>query len=727
MPKQGQRAEINTFIQGLITEASPLNFPPNASRDEENFILKRDGTRHRRLGIEYEENNSVQAETILLADLPTTGINAYRWEQVEGVVDRNILVVQTGRNLTFYNLSDLAFSASILGTLNFFSVIPATKYSFATIDGKLVVATGASNIFTVSYVEGVFTYTDNSIKVRDLWGMEESPVYEGDVFHRDAEFDAAHHYNLQNQSWGLPRKNKEGVLLDPVKIYFDTYYVYPSSSEVVWTGLHHQPVQIDAEPFERIYPQQYEEVRGMGIQAAKGYFIIDLLNRGNSRLLQTQANTNRNPALYFHDYATPVMDRTTGGASVVASYAGRVFFAGFNGQNEGGDKRSPNLTNCVVFSQIVNKPADIYKCYQEGDPTSRDGSDIVDSDGGFLRVSGANQILSMQPVSSGLLVIADNGVWMISGGADYGFSATNYKVSRLTDLGCVSAASVVMYNSQVFYWGVSGICVAMKDKFGEYGVQNITQTTIQSLYDDIPLESKMKCVGLFEEDTKKVVWMYRTGTPFTGDSITKELSFDTTLTNFCINRISRTPDNKIEVFCPVYHKKLYYLTGYRDDAFAQVQFTFSHYHQKEFLDWKAHDGVGVDAKAFLLTGSQIAGDSSIVKQTPYLTMHFRKTEFEADAFGVPKNQSSCLYRTQWDWATGVQSNKFSTLAQAYKYRKAFHVNLEDNSYDNGFETVTSKNKIRGRGRAFALYLETEPLKDCNILGWNLTINGNALA
>ena len=28
-----------TFIQGLVTEASPLTFPENASIDEENFVI----------------------------------------------------------------------------------------------------------------------------------------------------------------------------------------------------------------------------------------------------------------------------------------------------------------------------------------------------------------------------------------------------------------------------------------------------------------------------------------------------------------------------------------------------------------------------------------------------------------------------------------------------------------------------------------------------------------
>ena len=48
--------EYNSFVRGLITEASPLTYPENASIDEENFILNRNGSRRRRQGIDYESS-----------------------------------------------------------------------------------------------------------------------------------------------------------------------------------------------------------------------------------------------------------------------------------------------------------------------------------------------------------------------------------------------------------------------------------------------------------------------------------------------------------------------------------------------------------------------------------------------------------------------------------------------------------------------------------------------
>src|SRR5690606_19440481 len=105
-----------------------------------------------------------------------------------------------------------------------------------------------------------------------------------------------------------------------------------------------------------------------------------------------------------------------------------------------GDARSPDYTNYVFFSTLVKNKQDLPKCYQEGDPTSREASDIIDTDGGFLRISEAKDILSMSNIGSSLIVIASNGVWSIDGGSDYGFSATNHKVTKISTFGGISAS-----------------------------------------------------------------------------------------------------------------------------------------------------------------------------------------------------------------------------------------------------------------------------------------------
>jgi hypothetical protein len=106
-------------------------------------------------------------------------------------------------------------------------------------------------------------------------------------------------------------------------------------------------------------------------------------------------------------------------------------------------------------------------------------------------------------------------------------------------------------------------------------------------------------------------------------------------------------------------------------------------------------------------------------------MHFLRTE-NGVSLGIPTNPSSCLIRSMWDWANTSNSHKWSKLFQAYRYRKAYIPISELDTFDNGFETIKTKNKLRGRGNAFSLHMETEPLHDCRILGWVLTANANTI-
>lgn len=111
-----------------------------------------------------------------------------------------------------------------------------------------------------------------------------------------------HFYNLYNQSWGVPRR-WEGVaeknFTDPVG-YFSAYYgVLPSKEETVWTSI---TTKADNNPYEYMRPNAWGELFGSTPQAARGYFIIDLLNRGPSRSLAIQENGGRFPQMNMKTY-----------------------------------------------------------------------------------------------------------------------------------------------------------------------------------------------------------------------------------------------------------------------------------------------------------------------------------------------------------------------------------------------------------------------------------------
>lgn len=763
MAKQSVRAEVNNFIGGLITEASPLNFPPNASLDEENFELNRDGTRDRRLGIGYEPDSALVYAEMTAESARTAKLATFKWKSVNGISTDEFLVIQIEKILKIFNLNADSLSGSgLVGVIELAQFPSTTLYSFTSIEGKLVVAAGVETVAIVSYSSGIgLSVTYEVLKVRDQWGVQVTGVagYETDPTYRGV-FDANHYYNLQNQSWGLPRKNPAGTLRDPLTEYVETLTKYPSNTEVVWTGLQFQPVTAGV-TFERLFTNLYEESLGADVKAAKGYYIIDFLRRGQSRMSEFAINYGKHPELAVPSVVLPT-DLSPGGAKIVSEFAGRVFYGGFSGEVIGGDSRSPNLSNYVLFSQLVRNKVDFTKCYQEGDPTSRENADIVDTDGGFIRISGAKTIISMIDLESHLIIIADNGIWTVTGGNDFGFSATNYKVSKISSFGGLAASSVVVEGGRAFFWSEDGIYAIGKDNFGSFVVNNITQTTIQTLYESIPNTSKLESTGVYDPISKKIRWLYKTGDRFGDDSVTKELVLDTVLNVFYQNRISRLSPNVVEavglfssdpfkrgeVSTPVYVdadlvlsfadsvvineiirttgiQSVRYLTLVTSGGLAY--FTFSYYNSSEFLDWKETNGTGLDAKAFLLSGAQTAKDSAISKQIPYLVMYMRRTETGVTEDLVPNHQSGCLMRSQWDFSNTINSNKWTPLVQVYRQRRAQYVVDSNDIYDTGFELVVSKSKVRGRGKAFALYLESEPLKDCRIIGWSISLNANTVA
>ena len=73
MARQKAKKEYNTFVKGLTTEAGPLTFPENASLIDENFVLNRDGSRQRRLGLNYEDGGSKQTISSLTSSVEEVG------------------------------------------------------------------------------------------------------------------------------------------------------------------------------------------------------------------------------------------------------------------------------------------------------------------------------------------------------------------------------------------------------------------------------------------------------------------------------------------------------------------------------------------------------------------------------------------------------------------------------------------------------------------------------
>ena len=187
---------------------------------------------------------------------------------------------------------------------------------------------------------------------------------------------------------------------------------------------------------------------------------------------------------------------------------------------------APNYSNFVFFTQLVRSKADFGKCYQEGDPSSRDTNDIVETDGGFITISEAINIHRMFSWGSRLFLIANNGVWSVTGGSDYGFAATNYKVDKLSNFGGIPGASLTLAGDSAFFWGYDGVYAITKNQYGDYTVQNVSKPVIDTYFGNITKEAKLTAQGFYDKPRNQVRWVYIEGVPFTNGSSSKELVLD---------------------------------------------------------------------------------------------------------------------------------------------------------------------------------------------------------
>mgnify|MGYP003624603020 FL=1 len=775
-----QNLQLVNFNKGLITEANPLIQPLGSTRAEQNFTLDNDGVRSRRLGMDYELNATEIIVDITDTDIEDAGINTFRWDLTGDFPGLYVVVVQTGNILHFFESLNGSLSTELMGSVTLLTVSanplpePTTvAYSITQTNSLLVIATGKS-IRSIEYTSNPNTFTMKEVvlEVRDFFGLVDVDPQTGkridkgnDLSYRPKQVSTAggpqevlsneHIYNLTNQGWpkeiswtfkaettgsqSNARKEKR------IAVYYcdELNSFFPSNSDVyseyVVSSVTRYPYEVKA-----YVPEIMLEGELRNYSAPKGKAIVNLFNRGAGRIDFLSEGV-------FSSVLLPKTDTTPDSASIVANFAGRVFYSGFSGSVVDGDDRSPTLNNYVAFSQLISYKDQAGQCYQVTDPTSVDDSEIVATDGGLIRISEANNIVGLMPAASSLLVFAENGVWQILGGSDFGFSAENYQIVKITERGCVSRQSIVNIGESIMYWASDGIYLCESGDTGFFVANDLTGTTIRTFYNNITQHQTAS--GAYDSFSNVVCWTYGDG---------NELCYKPSFQAWYYNKIASTnikvkgnievspfvggksidPVTVSGVVVDVEGDDVVVTTGIKLDIQTETkyvairpktatiqddQFTFSSYNNAEFKDWGSIPAAGQyaeDAYAFMQGAHFTGGVANRAKQSPYITFHFNKTEEGYDEDYEPINPSSCLVQTSWDWSNSNNSGKQGKEFQAYRFRRHYMPQDNTDNFDNGYETVVSKSKVRGRGKALSVFIKTEPLKNCKLIGWEqeVTIN-----
>lgn len=761
MAEAKQVAQYNSFVAGLITEATELTYPPNSSSDEDNCILFTKGNRRRRLGIEFEDDFVRKVTNVTATNLETYAISTHEWMAVSGVGTLNFSVVQFGNILYFYDSSSQSLSAGIKSfTVDLDSYLaPAATTSTTEVissspgRGDLFVCSPLIEPIRISYDVGTDTISveEIEIRIRDFDGVDDSL----DIDEEQLVLSTTHHYNLLNQGWFI---TPEGM--DPLTIFYNEALVYPGnnlqwylakkvagarrSTGTTATWANSQNGEPDTVSLRRL---------SIGTTAApKGHFVIDPFYKDRASVSGivglTVESTDERPA-------------------AVKGFAGRICFA---------------LKSDIYVSQLLNQNRDnAGKCYQDADPTSEDISDLIATDGVVITIPEAGTILRLDVVGSNLMVFANNGVWAISG-TDGGFKATDFQVNKITGAGILSRTGLVNAEGAIFWWSDTGIFTLQPDKVsGLPSAQNITDRTIKTFYNDIDSAVRTNAVGRYDSANQTITWLYKEegdapndsspyyfnrllnlnlglgafypgsigqlvdeegeelGTPFVAgiiaspslSQITEERQVVDSSGNIVITSDDDfvTIDTSRSIGQSTFIKYLTVVPDVNDDT---NDLTFSLFRNNSLTDWENYATIDLDLDAggnyssYVQTGHDIQGDITRFKQAPYIITHMKRTETGYSVETEEWDNPSGLYlRGKWDWTDSGNSGKWSTNQQVYHIRERDIPTSTTTDYDRGNNVITSRVRIRGRGRALQLRFESEDGKDFDLLGWGIIYTGNS--
>ena len=492
MAQKGEKA-FRSFIKGLVTEANQLTFPENASVDEANFVLNRDGSRYRRLGVDYEAGAAHTATGLTATQLQEGKQSFHVWDSPAGDTNVSLGIVRIVNKLWFMDMLTTAPSANLKnsGSPITLSGLGSNDIEVSIVNNKCVVVSKDLDnpvLLTYNKSTGAVTQSTITLEIRDIYGVHDGLA----IDERPTSLTEVHEYNLRNQGWNKNIVTGDASYPDALDYHFHETGEYPSNSDSWTLG---KVSNVSSADYEKYDPDTLVKNSQSNFQIAKGSFIIEAFNRGNTRMSKSGISS------------LPT-DRETGNISTVTSYAQRLFYSGVESGVNGSDNRTPNYSGYIFFSKVIRSDDDLGICYQEADPTDQGINDLVATDGGSIQIPEITRIVKIVASQASVLVFAENGVWEVYGDTG-GFIATSFQASKISTNGISNGNAVVNVNGNFIYWSKAGIYTLKPDAAsGRFSSESISLTSIQTLYLDIPELGKNNAKGYYDEKENRVRFLY---------------------------------------------------------------------------------------------------------------------------------------------------------------------------------------------------------------------------
>lgn len=713
MPRQAGSFVENSFVKGLITEATGLNFPEQAVTETDNCVFDERGLVRRRLGIDLEYGY----ETIT-ANRGDGALSAYRWDAAAGSGDNTIVVTQVGSTLYFYLIDETgAVSDNQFASLSLLTYQPigstlsisGSECQYASGKGFLFVTNPAMESVYITYDPDTVSISATviTLRTRDFEGVDDGL----ELDERPTVLSEQHEYNLLNQGWDTDVQQSGTAAPDD--------YVLD-----LWEGARADEPS-NADTWFIYFPEFTIDFSALpGIQgntpSPKGHYILDyhnpdrnsvsVVNPGRSITGLTGDDAGRSAGFYR--------------MSTIEFFAGRVWYAGTQGSK---------FSNEILFSQIIERDDQISQCYQANDPASATTFSLLASDGGTVLIPDSGTIVKLFAFQDALLVFATNGVWSISGSEGVGFRATDYSVVKVSNIGCLSASSFVSIDGLPSFWNGEAIYFVNQEQTSAVpSVTPLTDSTIRAFYNDIPYDSKSLARGAYNRKNRVVSWLYRSTD---SDSILSAYHFDKVLnfnmlaksfyvwsldtsnfspnsiisvvadhnegeqqivTNNALANVTNSLLANVVSFAPEQQKAEVTKFFVSKVNGSNYDFTFADEWNTSYLDWYSADNIGIDFTSYFTTGYKIHGDG-LHKVSPTYIHLFFATEDEA---------STLDFQSRWQYALNGNTGRWSSTQR-----------IATDSGDYSYER--KRIKSRGSGVVYQFRVDSISGEPFNLIGWSV--------
>jgi hypothetical protein len=697
----------NNFVNGLVTEATGLNFPENAVTETQNCVFDDNGVVSRRKGINFEQD-------FTNINLTSTGVayTEYVWQSVAGNGNTTFYIQQIGTQVFIFRLDgDGIVSRSLIGQIDMNEhslvdedTLKEIPFQYSSGNGNLFIVGRYTHPIFVKHIIGTtFTVDRINIRTRDFIGLL------GDVEFRPPNLSTIHFYNLKNQGWDPGRI---GLFYSGSTVNFtptEGLGLYPSNYDVWWL---YKNAQGEFQP-------NLANLVDRGTSAApKGRIILDEFYKDRSGVADLGG--------------IAVESSGTERPSAVAFFAGRVFYSGVN--KEGWISK-------IYFSNIIQSEEDYGKCYQKYDPTSEIAADLLPDDGGVITIPDAGTIYRLWSLDAALMVFASNGIWQITGSSGIGFTANDYTVKKISNIRCLSGLSFVDVGGVPLWWSEEGIhAVALNSAVGSTSIQTISDKKIKSLLDEITTDLKRYVKGAYNPNSKIVQWLYRTTPQIQNDNYSYDRilclntisgafytwTVDATETHLkgigCIsgggstfseelvfdqdNEVVTVLDDESEPVDVTVNSTLestaiqatFKYTVCVDTTYEQT--TFAEEYDLNYIDWFDGDAPHL-FESYFVSGYRLRGEAQRKFQSNYCTV-----------FSDNTNPSAYFFQGIWDYSTSGNTGRWGS-------RQKIDFTASDYAYQK------RRLKIRGHGIALQYRIESVANRPFDIIGWSVfeSVNG----